>query len=57
MLQFVWNKIKNKKWLNLCLLVGITLLIALFACHPMFEKGASNQVLETGFEDYARNQK
>lgn len=54
MLQFVWNKIKNKKWLNLCLLVGITLLIALFVCHPMFEKGASNQVLETGFEDYAR---
>lgn len=54
MLRFVWNKIKNKKWLNLCLLVGISLLIALFVCHPMFEKGANNQVLERLFLTYAQ---
>ncbi len=53
MFRFVWHKIKNKKWLNLCLLVGVSLLIALFACHPMFEKGANNQVLETEFLSYA----
>lgn len=53
MFRFVWSKIKNKKWLNLCLLVGISLLIALFVCHPMFEKGANNQVLEREFLDYA----
>lgn len=53
MFRFVWSKIKNKKWLNLCLLVGISLLTALFVCHPMFEKGANNQVLEREFLDYA----
>lgn len=53
MFRFVWHKIKNKKWLNLCLLVGVSLLIGLFACHPMFEKGADNQVLETEFLSYA----
>lgn len=54
MLQFAWNKIKNKKWLNLCLLIGISLLTALFICHPMFEKGADNQVLQRGFTNYAQ---
>lgn len=53
MLQFVRRKIKNKKWLNLCLLAGISLLVAIFSCHPMFEQGASNQILQTAFEDYA----
>ena len=52
MLRFVFCKIKNKKGLNLCLLLGITLFIALFVCHPMFERGAGNQVLRTGFETY-----
>ena len=53
MLQFVWHRIKNKKWLNLCLLAGISLLAAVFACHPMFEKGADSSLLQTGFTDYA----
>lgn len=57
MLQFVWNKIKNKKWLNLCLLIGISLLTALFVCHPMFEKGANNEVLKKLFLTYAQEQK
>lgn len=52
MLRFVCQKIKNKKWLNLCLLVGISLLVAIFSCHPMFEKGAGNQILQTAFLDY-----
>ncbi len=54
MLQFVRQKIKNKKWLNLCLLAGISLLVAVFTCHPMFERGARNQILQTAFEDYAK---
>lgn len=54
MFRFVWHKIINKKWLNLCLLVGISLLIALFVCHPMFENGAESQVLETEFLNYAQ---
>lgn len=52
MLRFVRQKIKNKKWLNLCLLVGISLLAAIFSCHPMFEKGAGNQILQTALADY-----
>lgn len=52
MFRFVRQKIKNKKWLNLCLLVGISLLVAMFSCHPMFEKGAGNQILQTAFADY-----
>lgn len=54
MLRFVYRKIKNEKWLNLCLLAGITLLAAIFSCHPMFEKGAANQILQTAFSDYAK---
>lgn len=53
MLHFVIQKIKNKKWLNLCLLAGITLLAAVFACHPMFANGADDALLQTGFVDYA----
>ena len=56
MLHFVFCKIKNKKGLNLCLLMGIALFVALFVCHPMFERGAGNQVLRTGFETYAKEQ-
>ena len=37
MFGFVINKLKNRKWLNLCLLMGVALFIALFVCHPMFE--------------------
>lgn len=46
MFGFVINKLKNRKWLNLCLLMGVALFIALFVCHPMFEKGAGNQILD-----------
>lgn len=52
MFQFVRQKIKNKKCLNLCLLAGISLLVAIFTCHPMFEQGAGNQILQTAFADY-----
>ncbi len=57
MFQFIRRKIKNKKWLNLCLLVGIILLVAVFACHPMFERGAANQLLQTAFENYVEEKK
>ncbi|MCM1308859.1 MAG: hypothetical protein NC223_09710, partial [Butyrivibrio sp.] len=52
MLRFVLHKIKNKKWLNLCLLAGISLLAAVFACHPMLENGSANRLLRTGFAEY-----
>lgn len=54
MFRFVIKKIKNKKWLNLCLLAGISFLTAVFACHPMFRAGAGNRILQTAFVDYAK---
>lgn len=54
MFEFVLNKIKNRKWLNLCLLMGVALFISLFVCHPMFEKGAGNQILNTLFTKQAQ---
>lgn len=56
MFGFVINKLKNRKWLNMCLLMGVALFIALFVCHPMFEKGAGNQILDRLFTDHATQQ-
>lgn len=56
MLSFVVRKIRNKKWLNLCLLTGIILFTAVFVCHPMFEKGAGNKILQQLFSNYANEQ-
>lgn len=56
MLQFVWHKIKNKKWLNMCLFAAISLLTAVFTCHPMLEAGADDLLIRSGFTDYAKEQ-
>lgn len=53
MLHMVLQKIKNQKWLNLCLFTGILLILAMFSCHPMLEKGAGSGILRRGFTDYA----
>lgn len=49
MFQLVIHKLSRKSGLNLCLLAGITLLSAIFACHPMLEAGAGNSLLRKGF--------
>lgn len=56
MFSYVIRKMRNKKWLNLCLLAGIILFTAVFACHPMFEKGAENKILQQLFTSYAEEQ-
>lgn len=53
MLRLVIYKLTNKKWFTLCLLLGISLMVAVFTCHPMFEKGADNELLNRIFTDYA----
>ena len=50
MFVFVKRKIQNKKCLNGCLLLGITLLIAVASCTPMFQKGSLNMLLRSKFE-------
>lgn len=54
MLPLVWAKIINEKLLNCCLFAGVCLLIAVFCCHPLLEKGADNQLIIGQFEDYAK---
>lgn len=56
MLQFIRNKIKNKKLLNLSLLVGVILLAGLLCVYPMFREGSLNKLLRTMFEDYIEEQ-
>lgn len=53
MLQFIKNKIKNKKLLNLSLLVGVILLAGLLCVYPMFREGSLNKLLMTMFHDFA----
>lgn len=58
MIHIVLQKIKNQKWLNLCLFMGILLITAMFSCHPMLEKGAGSGILQRAFADYEKeNQK
>lgn len=55
MFEFTVQKIKNRKWLNLCMAAGIILLTAIFSCHPLFESGAARQLLRGQFEAYAQD--
>lgn len=56
MFSYVIRKMRNKRWLNLCLLAGILLFSAVFVCHPMFEKGAENKILQDLFTGYAEKE-
>ncbi len=53
MLTKILQKIKNKMWLTTCLTLGMTLLVAVFACQPMFKKGALNMLIRSNFDKYA----
>lgn len=51
MRTYVIQKIKNKKILNLCLLLGIVLMIAVCSCTPMFERGSLDKLLQRKLEE------
>ncbi len=57
MLQFIWNKIKNKKLLNASLLIGVVLLGAFLCIYPMFLTGSLNRLLQTLFAEQIENTK
>lgn len=46
----VKRKLQNKKILNGCLLLGITLFIAIAACTPMFKRGSLNMLIQSKFD-------
>lgn len=52
MLRFVARKIKSKKWLVLCLLIGNILLVAIAASSPMYTKAALQRMLTTDLKEY-----
>ncbi len=56
MLQFVLQKIRNKKWLILSLLVGNLLLVAICAAGPMYTKAALQRTLTRTMSDYAQQE-
>lgn len=50
MLTMILKKIKNKKWLTTCMILGLTFLIATFSCFPMFEAGSVDVMIQNEFE-------
>lgn len=52
MITLIKRKLQNRKCLNGCLLLGITLFIAIAACTPMFKKGSLNKLIQSKFVDY-----
>lgn len=52
MVKQVLKKIKNKKWLSLCLVLGLTFLIATMSCHPMFKAGSLDKLIYRLFTDH-----
>lgn len=52
MLKRIRQKMKNKRWLTACLTLGMTFLVAIFVCLPMFRQGALNMLLRSSFYDY-----
>ena len=49
MIPFIAKKIKNKKLLNICLLIGTILLAAFLCIYPMFREGSLNRLIKTLF--------
>lgn len=52
MLKFIREKIKNKLWLTVCLMLGLVFLVAAFCCQPMFKEGSLNKLLNRTFKEY-----
>ncbi len=49
--NLILQKIKNKKVLNACLLVGIAFLVAVLSCTPMFQMGSLDMLLQNKLKD------
>ncbi len=46
MIQFILKKLQYKRWMNLCLLVGIFFLISIASCNPMYQSAALEKLLQ-----------
>ena len=52
MLHFIAQKLLNKKWLILCIVIGNILLVAIASCNPMYTKAALQKMLTTKMDNY-----
>ena len=52
MLVIMLRKIRNKKWMNLSLLLGCILLVATAVSFPLYEAAAYDRMLRDEFEHY-----
>lgn len=52
MFKQITKKIINKKWLTICLVLGLSVLVATLSCHPMFREGSIDKMINRLFADY-----
>ncbi len=55
MFTFIKQKLLYKKWLNICLFVGIILLVAVAACLPMYQNMSENQAFQNEMKQYIQD--
>lgn len=55
MITFIKQKLLYKKWLNVCLLVGIVMLVAVAACLPMYQSMSENQAFQNRMKEYIQD--
>ena len=53
MFRFMLQKLRHKKWLALCLLIGNILLVAVAAGYPMYKDASLQRMLSDEFSAYA----
>lgn len=52
MLDFVIQKMLNKRWMIVCLIIGNILLIAVSACNPMYTNAIQKKAITMAFNNY-----
>lgn len=52
MFRFMIQKIRHKKWLVLCMLIGNILLVAVAAGYPMYKEASLQRMLSDEFDNY-----
>lgn len=52
MLLIMLQKLWQKKWMNMCLLLGCILMIATVICFPLYKEAAYNRMIQDEFDNY-----
>ena len=53
MFTFIFQKMRNKKWMVFCLLIGNILLISIACCNSVYTRSVLQKMLISDFENYA----